>query len=201
MITDRLPVADMPLPIRRNDPNLAFQPLLQFRSTDGLTVAKVGDQVFSWHSIGRYPGWSLFETDLRSKLSLVQTRIRNVTLTRLGFRYVNALTRDEHRVTGVDDLDMSISVAGAPLKSALNLNYKIQEPKHSIVVKIATPEIIMLFPKPFAVLVDIDVSTDGATSIPQGDEVWPWIENAHDVLKSHFFGLLKPATVSALSGS
>src|SRR5208337_1499487 len=45
MVTERLPLADFPAPIRRGDPNLAHQPILQLASNDRRRLARIGEQV------------------------------------------------------------------------------------------------------------------------------------------------------------
>jgi uncharacterized protein (TIGR04255 family) len=142
MATERLPVSDIPHALRKADVNLSFQPLLQFRSKDGLRIGKVGDQVLSWHSIERYPGWAVFAPELKSRIELVLEKVPSAQFTRIGFRYVNALTESDHRVKGVQDLTLGIAVAGQQLESSLNLNYKLSHAQHSTVVKLATPELV-----------------------------------------------------------
>jgi len=57
----RLPLAEVPSPVRDKDPNLAHQPLWQLQANDGRLVIKFGPRVFSYHALEVYPGWSAFE--------------------------------------------------------------------------------------------------------------------------------------------
>jgi hypothetical protein len=70
---ERLPFADIPFPIRRSDPNLAHQAILQARSDRRL--AKIGEQVFSWHVFPPYPGWQIFKGEVESKLGVLRETI------------------------------------------------------------------------------------------------------------------------------
>ena len=120
--SNRLPVADIPAPLRRADPNLAYQALLERRNPEGTRVIKIGDRVFSYHALHPYPGWEVFEPELSGAIECAFATAEDFTAKRLGFRYINLLTPD-HRVGGVKTLNFDVTVAGAPLDAPINLNY------------------------------------------------------------------------------
>jgi uncharacterized protein (TIGR04255 family) len=52
----RLPVSEIPASLRAQDENLRFQPLLEVRDAQKVSVAKIGSNVLSYHRLAPYPG-------------------------------------------------------------------------------------------------------------------------------------------------
>jgi uncharacterized protein (TIGR04255 family) len=195
---ERLPVADIPFPIRRSDANLAYQAILQVRSDR--RVAKIGEQVFSWHVFPPYPGWQAFKGEIESRLGLLRETIPDLIVTRLGFRYINLLAL-AHGIRSFGDLNLHVEVAGEPLSGPLNLNYKLTSGGQDLLVRIATREFVQ-GPNPASlnVAIDLDVATEKAP-LPDLASDTEWTENAHAFLKTQFFRLLKAKTVRDLRES
>jgi uncharacterized protein (TIGR04255 family) len=194
---ERLPIADIPFPIRRSDPNLAYQAILQVRSGDNKRLAKIGEQVFSWHVLSPYPGWQPFKREIEAKWALLRETVPDISIARLGFRYVNLLATEAHGIKAVNDLNLHIEVAGENLSGPRNLNYKMSTEEQELLVRIATPEFVQgPDPKSFSVLVDLDVFSERTP--PELDRVVDWTETAHLFLKQEFFKLLRPETVREL---
>lgn len=136
----RLPLADIPAPIRQADPNLAYQAVLERRNSDTTRVVKFGDRVFSYHALPPYPGWDLLEPELLRAMEIVFVSVDGFTAKRFGFRYINVLT-PEHSVHGAETLNFNVAVARAPLGAPLNLNYlRILSDQHQAIVRIASKE-------------------------------------------------------------
>lgn len=91
MALERMPIADLPAPMRRADPNLAYQPTLQLKSTAGLRVGRVGDNVVSWHLLAPYAGWAVFKPEILQLLERTKKSIDDIRIARAGFRYLNFL--------------------------------------------------------------------------------------------------------------
>lgn len=197
-VAERMPIADIPFPIRRSDPNLSHQAILQVRSDAGRRMAKIGEQTFSWHVLPPYPGWQSFKSEIAAKWQLLRETIPDIAVTRLGFRYVNLLASKAHTINAVDDLNLRIEVAGERVSGPLNLNYKLAADGRELLVRIATREFVQ---GPdltsFNVLVDLDVYSDKA-SLPELDHLIDWTEGAHTFLKQQFFKLLRRETVLEL---
>ena len=66
-VAERLPIADIPAPIRQADPNLRFQPTIQLREKQGPNLIQIGEQAISFHVAGekKYPGWDTFREQLK----------------------------------------------------------------------------------------------------------------------------------------
>jgi len=198
---ERLPLADLPAQIRRADPNLAYQPILQLWSENRTRVAKIGEQVLSWHALQPYPGWNAFKSELGRVIEGLAKAVANPDVTRLGFRYINALRGSDHGINALQDLNLAVAVGGATLVVPLNINYRQMIGDHHVLTRVATPEFVEAGPVPiggFAVMIDIDVSTEGAKGLPTVDNALTWTETAHDAIKAEFFRLLKPETLENL---
>jgi uncharacterized protein (TIGR04255 family) len=196
-VFERLPLADFPAPVRRSDPNLAIQPLLQARTNDSSRFAKIGEQVFSWHALNKYPGWEQFKPELDQALTHVFAAVGGLDVDRLGFRYVNLLTQ-AHHIEGFGSFNMDASVGGQRLTSAANLNFQKTVGEQTILVRIATPEFVQGPGTDFLAMIDVDVF-QAAPSVPQSKEViTAWLETAHTNLKREFFSLLTPEIIKRL---
>jgi uncharacterized protein (TIGR04255 family) len=186
--SNRLPIADIPAPIRQADPNLAYQAVLERRNPE--RVVKIGDRVFSYHALSPYPGWDVWEPELLRAVEFVFTAIEGFAAKRLGFRYINVLTSD-HSVQSARALNFNVAVAGASLDAPLNLNYlRTSSELHSTIVRIASKEFVQNPAPGLSALVDIDVFSPPGFSTADISQAREWITQAHECLKEEFFGLL-----------
>lgn len=186
----RLPLADIPAPIRQADANLAYQALLERRNPDATRIAKIGDHVFSYHALPPYPGWDVLKPELLHVMEFVFTAVEGFAAKRFGFRYINVLT-PEHSVHGAKTLNFNVAVAGAPLDAPLNLNYlRIRSEHHHVLVRIASKEFVQNPAMNLSALVDIDVFTPAGFSSADMNHAKEWLSEAHEFLSEEFFGLL-----------
>jgi uncharacterized protein (TIGR04255 family) len=194
----RLPLADVPATIREHDPNLAYQPVLQLQRPDGMRVIKIGPRVLSYHTLGPYPGWEVFEPELSASARHVFSELKNAIATRFGFRYVNLLTKD-HFIVGISNLNLEVSLAGSPLTASFNLNYqRVLRPTHNSMVRVASVEFVQNPSPNLSALVDIDIFTPATFSSTVADEARTWIDAAHNLLKEEFFTLLPDDVIDKL---
>lgn len=187
----RLPISDIPASMRVLDSNLKYQPSLELRGSDGLALVKIGESVLSIHRLAPYPGGDAFEVEVSQALDVLFSSLAGMRLDRLGLRYINVFTREEHGVEGVSDLDQSVTVAGAPLVTPVNLNYfRIHSPEHTSLVRIATPEFVAgPIAKPFTVLVDVDLFTPAGFNCSDAGHAKRWLSEARVMEKREFFSL------------
>jgi uncharacterized protein (TIGR04255 family) len=186
----RLPLADIPAPIRQADLNLAYQPVLERRNPDTTRIVKIGDRVLSYHALPPYPGWDALEPELHQVMEFVFTAVEGFAAKRFGFRYINVLT-PEHSVHGAKALNFNVAVAGAPLDAPLNLNYlRIRREQHHTIVRIASKEFVQNPAVNLSALVDIDVFTPAGFSSTDMNQAKEWLSDAHEFLREEFFGLL-----------
>ena len=111
----RLPTADIPQPIRENDPNLRYLPIIELRKNDTTRTAKVGGHVFSYHVLPPYPGWTAFQQEIETVLATIVEKLKSADFSRLGFRYINVFRPDQHHVSGLSDTNITISVGNERL--------------------------------------------------------------------------------------
>jgi uncharacterized protein (TIGR04255 family) len=194
---ERLPLADLPAPLRRADRNVAHQPIMQVTFPNGRLV-RMGEQVVSYHALQPYPGWSVFKPEIDRAVTLAADKTSDVIITRLGFRYLNLLGSAQHVAT-LQDLDLEVKTGGALRSGPMNLNYRVGDPKAmSAVIRVATPEFVQ-GPRDFSIMIDIEVSTEGDHAPQKRDEILDWVEKAHTFLKTQFFSLLKQEVIEKLS--
>ena len=83
----RLPTADIPLPVRQQDPGLRFMAVIELHNAKAGRVVKVGEQVISYHCTGAYPGWPAFRKELMEDfVGQVINNVGGFKATRLGLR-------------------------------------------------------------------------------------------------------------------
>lgn len=187
----RLPVAEMPIQLRKSDSNLKYNPVIELRSASGQRVVKVGENALSYHVLQEYPGWSNWKHELAEVIAYIYSCLSGLSIDRVGLRYVNLFTFDDHGVSGVRDLNFSVAIAGGDLDLPMNLNYSSRPSEvHSAVTRIASPEFVGSPTKSnMTALVDIDISTDGAFQPSSAEKLIEWVGQAHDHEKSEFFRL------------
>jgi uncharacterized protein (TIGR04255 family) len=197
----RLPAADIPPTVREINPSLKYQPSIEMTRKDRRRAYKVGERVISFHVVQEYPGWEIFRSEIQDVLRESLGKLKSFRATRVGLRYINLLSRQNHFVNDITDTAITLSVANDRITSGINASYLINNAQQVVLVRIATADVIQI-PAPlfqdFSVLCDIDVSTPPSLSMESLDSVLDWIEVAHNVEKSEFFRLLPPRIIDAL---
>lgn len=187
----RLPIADLPMQIRMQDPNLLYQPMMELQSAETKRIVKLGHNVVSYHALAPYPGWTSFRPALHQTIGLLFDRLEGIEVTRLGLRYINLFRHKEHSVKDIRDLYVTSSVAGTEIGPAINLTYlRTPSERHKAQVRMASPDYIS---GPdlsgVSMLVDVDVFTPDRLHIQSFESAIDWLEAAHDVEKTEFFTL------------
>lgn len=197
-----LPIADIPAPIRRSDPNLRTQPLMQLVHPDGRLV-QIGERALSAHVVGpkSYPGWVQFRAHLGVVIAQLFEKVKDVQIENVTLRYINALVKDRHHVDGLHSLNVEIVIAGAKFGGPVNLNFVDRPNDHHVVTtRIAAPSFVQgKIPDGTTVVVDVEVSTGNRLAARTLDDVLAWIETAHTLEKVAFFKLLPKDVVKLLS--
>ena len=187
----RLPVSDIPASIRSQDPNLKKQPVVELRERNGSRLAKIGVNILSYHRLAPYTGWESFKPEIDRTIEFLFGLFQSFKATRLGFRYVNVFTAEDHGVNDVRHLNYSVNLAGDDLQDPQNLNYrKVRSDVHSVQVRIASPEFVSgPIAKKVQVLVDLDVFTPDGFETNEAETAKAWVEDAHTYEKEEFFRL------------
>jgi uncharacterized protein (TIGR04255 family) len=195
----RLPVADIPFVIRKADPNLQFQPMMELRNREQPRLVRFSEQVLSYHVQAPYPGWSEWSPELVGVIDFLFGAFENFRATRLGLRYLNALS-PTHFVTDIKSLNFSTSVGGAGLDVPINLNYQIKDgDDRSALIRIASKEFVNNpSPPELVAVIDVDVFTPPTFSTSEAKTAKGWLEAAHDFEKREFFRLFTDELVSKL---
>ncbi len=191
-----LPLAQLPETIRRENPALQHQPLLQFTGKD--FIVRLGPRVFSLNTkSGIYPGW----TAIRSELEWLLERLSRSGLVReterLGVRYIDFLAGDIF--TG---LKLGLHVEEKPL------------------LGVQTGVTVVL--RRGALALRLQVNNDAIATLPGGPEAGSvldmdaWygsldasvfenglarFDEAHLAIKKVFFGLLRPELLARFNAT
>ncbi len=189
---EKLPILQIPEPIRSIDPNLMFSPHYKlFR--DNL-ILQVGPKTFSLVCTEEYPGWEFLSKRIDENFSRFLTLGIVNKISRIGLRFVNFfknLNIYEHsnlNVTigedclGGNTLSLLAEIKSGTLMSTLRtanaavVNIKGEDLKGSIV--------------------DIDTETQSGNSL---DAIIEAVKAAHDEEKRIFFSLLEKKFLDTLN--
>jgi uncharacterized protein (TIGR04255 family) len=196
----RLPMASFPPEVRDSDANLRFQPTLQLASPVAGELVKIGPHVISLHVVAPYPGWDALSERLRHMTEALFSTVDDVSVTRLGLRYVNAITA-EHGVNRISDLQFSLFLGDVQVNSEMIFShrFKLDNEIHGT-LSLATPSFVNgpNLPNECAAFVDIDIFTPTALGETNRETVLHWVERAHNAEKVAFFGLFSEAQIEKL---
>lgn len=133
---ERLPVSDMPLAMRDNDPQLRFQPELRLHGEQ--EVLMLGPHNFGYAIQRPYIGWSQFNSRITELLSSIKTLDEDIQVERVAFRYINLIPSTNDQVNEFDVIRFNGALGPFDL-SKENSYIKIEVPdgelKHIIQVK------------------------------------------------------------------
>ncbi len=186
-----LPVSDIPAHIRRMGPDFRNEPLLQLTATDKMRIVRVGENVLSYHVLKPYPGWDVFKREVHTALDWLFSRIDSVVIESMGLRYVNALTREGQRITGIHDLALQMQIANDEVRDPFNVAVATEGDVCRVLTRIASPMFAKgRFPKDTTAVIDVDVTSHNDVQAQTATEAMTWFEQAHGQEKHHFFQLL-----------
>jgi uncharacterized protein (TIGR04255 family) len=196
----RLPAYEIPAPMRQADPNLRYVPVFELKDEAGHRAVRIGAYVLSYHQLAPYTGWAAFKPELAKAIEGLFATTNDLTIRRLGFRYLNALRGDVHGINAISDLDVTIGVASEALTESVNLNFiTTLQNKGQCAVRIATVDLAQgALPPGTSVVVDVDVSTTETFRTKLETDVKSWLEFAHGQEKEQFFRLLTRASIDSL---
>ncbi len=196
----RLPIASFPVEVRDSDPNLRFQPTLQLASPAPGELIKIGPHVISLHVVTPYPGWDALSERLRLLVEMLFETVNDISIDRLGLRYINAITPD-HGVGRISDLQFSVELGGQQTSSEMVFSHRFKvDTEIQGTLSLATPSFVNgpNLPNECAAFVDIDIFTPRALGKTEPKAVLHWVERAHTAEKEAFFGLFSEAQIEKL---
>lgn len=196
-----MPAFSIPPQVRQSDENLRYQPHLELVAPNKERTVRIGPQVLSYHRLAPYVGWDKFQMELKDAVDWLFSEISDLSVRRMGVRYMNALRADLHGIKSVLDLDLKLTVADQRVSGNVNINFTNTVNANTLcTVRIATPEFIQGAIPPNTVLyVDVDVFTKEEFFCTDRNDAVAWIDSAHTAEKRHFFRLLTDQTISELA--
>lgn len=201
-VATRLPIADIPVPVRQATPAFRHQPTLELRNKDGAQIIRIGEDVLSVHVVGvrRYPGWKIFQSFLRSSFAGLFEKLQNVECKAISFRYINAVTRDRHALSDVHQLNLEVKVNSIALDGPVNLNFVVKQgEEHVVTTRIAHPQFVQGdVPEGTSAIIDVEVSTCPEFRASSVDGLMKWVDDAHSFEKIAFFSLIPKKVLSTL---
>jgi len=195
----RMPLADVPAPVRESDPNMRYTPTLQLTSGNSGEVVRLGSNVVSLHLLAPYPGWDAFQARIRALASALYSASDPIVVQRVGLRYINGFT-PKHLIRSIWDLNFDLRVDGERPSDDIGMQYRLY-PEGNVVaqVTLASPTYIQGSPAPDSVCaVDIDVYSNQPLGRLPIDALISWIEAAHTYEKTAFFSLFTSKMVHEL---
>lgn len=197
----RLPLSDIPAPIRKSDQSFRYQPIVELRERDTTRIVKIGSNVISTHVMAPYCGWTAFRPQLHQVLDVLFTKFKEVRITRVGLRYVNAIARGDHHIEDISRLRLKISIDNEQLTAPFSLAYTKDAEEISSVTKIASPSLVTgpSLPDDFVALIDVDVFTSESFVISDPQTARDWIDRAHQTEKEEFFRLWPEEALTAVT--
>lgn len=196
----RLPISDIPAPIRLSDHNLRYQPLLELRRSDTARVAKIGSNVVSYHIPKPYVGWTEFRAELERITKFICDRFPKLQVKRLGLRYINATDPKVHGIAGIDSLNIQLAVNRERISSRLNVNFsRFIAGDIEVMTRIASPEFVEgQLPVGTSCFIDVDVFTPKLPDVSSASDIVAWTERAHAAEKDAFFSLIPPTILDQI---
>jgi len=195
----QLPAYNLPAQVRALDPNLQIAPTIELADNENKTVLRIGPSIVSFHRQAPYIGWEKFKPELERVTARLFEVTKDVTIKRLGLRYLNALRPDLHGIGALTDLDIKMTVSEEVIAKAANLNFTTPVGRDSCcTVRIATPDLVVGIPAGTSVFIDVDVSTNPGFTTKEKTVADEWIEFAHSQEKIEFFRLFTKSTIDNL---
>lgn len=196
----RMPAFDVPFNMRQIDPDLQFVPLIRLLDTENQRFVHIGEQMLSYHQLKPYMGWSNFKVGLDTAIDGLFEKVSDLKVSRIGLRYLNALSKDHHGIKSISDLDIRIDIAEEQIIEKVNINLtKTLFNQTNCTVRVATPDFVQgILPEESSIFIDIDVFTEDGFETTNKDKIKEWITKAHDAEKTEFFRLLTDETIDFL---
>lgn len=148
--------------------------------------------MFSYHVVGKYCGGDHFQKQLALAFETLFATLNGISISKIMFRHINALTADKHYISDVNSLNLEIRVAKQELRGPTNINYLVKnDDSHQTMTRIASAYFVNGdLPENTSVVVDIDVTTPKNYQATTLKEVLEWIKKAREFQKDAFFMLI-----------
>ncbi len=190
---ERLPILQLPDPIRSMDPALQYQPY--YKLIAGNLIFQIGPRVTSLSNVKDYTGWETFSKRIKDAFSKVEKLKIIKSVERLGIRYINFFKLDIF-----DNINLKILMNDSRLDTLqTTLKTEIQDDNFINILQIANKAQATIQKELITgSVIDIDtVSKDiGETFFGEMENL---LEKGHNIEKKLFFSLLKKEFLSTLN--
>jgi uncharacterized protein (TIGR04255 family) len=185
---EKLPILQIPEPIREKDPSLKFKPY--FKASNDTFIVQIGPDVFTVSSFPEYVGWDKFSTEIFSIIKMVKNLNIITKVHRLGIRYINFFPKDIFDSINLEILFKSEKLASA--KTHIRTEFSDDQFK-------STLQVINDFDhnSEHGSVIDIDTFKDSNLNALL-DSFETIINNGHQSEKELFFSLLKDSFLNSL---
>ncbi|MEA1968809.1 MAG: TIGR04255 family protein [Thermodesulfobacteriota bacterium] len=190
----KLPIAEIPEEIRRNDPQLKFAPCYQSIS-NGYRL-NVGPSVISFGNPGEYVGWKEnFYPFLQKIINQLEKSGIVKNFLRIGIRYIDFFTTDIF-----EKITLSIELKGNPLVAKqTTISTIFEQDELTTRVNIQNNTVVTRDKKKIiGSVIDTDTFFEPKQSISFA-EVTKLVDKQHDVSLNVFFDLLKQDFLETLN--
>jgi uncharacterized protein (TIGR04255 family) len=189
---EKLPTAILPIEVTENDPNLKYKAL--YKLTDGLFNAQVGYDVVAFHSPSEYVGWQKFSENLIPFLDKVISSGVISTPESLLLRYVNFFETDIYK-----HINLQVQLLNQEhISENLIMRTEIKDGDFVKVLQLANNvNATGSFGKKVGSLIDIMCVYNMQENLL--NEFQNILNQAHQLEKELFFGLLKPEFIETLN--
>jgi len=194
---EKLPAANVPSVILKNDPNFYYVPTIRLIGTEPCSIM-LGEHVFSFSSTRPYMGWDRF---LATVIELLEILKRTALITRperISLKYIDILEKKEGFT--LDALELNLQIGGNRITATpVQLRTELEMGEFNNIIQIASPAQAKLNTgQQFdGILIDIDTLSKTIPSDFWSDQK-DFLDRAHTIGKSMFFNLLKLETINML---
>jgi uncharacterized protein (TIGR04255 family) len=190
---EKLPILQLPEPVRSMDPGLQYQPY--YKLTSGNLIFQIGPRVISLSNVKDYMGWETFSKRIKEVFSKVERLKIIKSVERLGIRYINFFKLDIF-----SSINLRILMNDNPLNTLrTTLKAEIQDNDFINILQVANAAQATIENQVITgSVIDIDtVSKDiGDTFFTEMENL---LEKGHNIEKNLFFSLLKKEFLSSLN--
>lgn len=190
---ERLPILQIPEPIRSNETNLMYAPHYKLRA--GNYILQVGPKVFSLANVHEYAGWDTFYGQIKKVFKrIIDLKIIKETK-RLGLRYINVFPE----MNIFEKSDLKVFIKEDLLVNRVNLTIDLPSNEFINTLRMASDAKLDASGKVLmGSVIDIDTSFSGSRPDLFAD-MEDIIQNAHDKEKELFFNLLRDEYIESLN--
>jgi uncharacterized protein (TIGR04255 family) len=190
---EKLPILQVPEPIRAVDRNLMYQPYYKLMA--GNLTFQIGPRVTSLSNSKEYMGWENFAGKLKEVFSRLEKLQVVKAFERLGIRYINLFKEDVY-----NNINLRILMNNEPLRTVrTTLRAEIEEDGFKSTLQIANGATAKLGGQAIVgSVIDIDVARQVFETNFFGN-MESILEKGHYIEKKLFFALLKTEFLSTLN--